>query len=165
MSTYETVVVIGMALWILIALGLLAGVFYLVALLRRAREPMDRVAEVAEGLRERLQPAVRNVERAAEDVSYVVSALRSDATEVGATVRRAAEATDRMVELVEKRAAEIGGLLEVVQEEAEETFYSTASMLRGARRGREVASGRRESVGHRPDGVRRETEAERGRPG
>lgn len=139
MSTYETVVVIGMALWIAIALGILVLLFYIVALVRKARGPMDRVAGSVEELRERLQPVVRNAERASEDVNYIVSVLRTDAEAVGSTVRRVSEATDRMVEIVEERVAEIGGLLEVVQEEAEDTFYSTASLLRGVRRGREAA--------------------------
>ena len=139
MSTYETVVVIGMGLWILIALGLLACVIVALRLLAAARKPLRRVAEAAEDLRERLSPAVRNVQRASEDLEYMVGAFRNDADTVGATVQRAAESADRLVAMLEERAAEINGLLEVVQEEAEETFYSTAGLLRGFRAGQRTA--------------------------
>lgn len=139
MSTYETVVVIGMGLWILIALGLLACVVVALRLLSSARKPLRRVAEAAEDLRERLAPAVRNVQRASEDLEYMVGAFRNDADAVGGTVQRAAESTDRIVAMIEERAAEINGLLEVVQEEAEDTFYSTAGLLRGLRVGQRAA--------------------------
>lgn len=133
MSTYEIMVVIGMALWIAIALGLLVAVGLVLSLLRRAREPVDRVAEAVGDVKERIAPTIRNVERATEDVNYIVSVLRTDASSVGRTVRRTADSTERMVEMLEERVAEITGLLEVVQEEAEETFLSTASLLRSFR--------------------------------
>lgn len=139
MSTYETVVVIGMALWILVALGILVGLAQLIPLLR----PLGRAAKALDGLEERLAPLIRNAERASEDVNYIIASLRADVGHVGSTVGRVTEATERMVAMVEERVAEISGLLEVVQEEAEETFLSTASLLRGMRGGREAAEGER----------------------
>lgn len=140
MSTYETVVVIGMGLWILIALGLLACVVVGLQLLRKARKPIQALARTAEDLRERVEPVVRNVERVSEDLEYMVSAFRTDADAVGRTVQRATESADRMVGMLEERVAELNALLEVVQEEAEETFYSTAGLLRGLRAGSETAA-------------------------
>lgn len=145
MSTYETVIVIGMALWILVALGILVGLVRLEILYRYVRGPVSRAATVLGEAEKRLGPVIRNAERASEDVSYIVSALRADLGEVGGSMRRLSASTDRMVALVEERVAEISGLLEVVQEETEETFFSTAALLRGLRGGRE--SGRAERRG------------------
>ena len=139
MSTYETVIIGGMALWIVIGLVLLVGLLYLVGALRATRTPIRRIADAVEDLQGRLQPVVRNVERASEDVNYLIGSLRTDLSEAGDTARRAAESADRMVGLVEERVVEMAALLEVVQEEAEETFLATASLLRGIRRSRRAA--------------------------
>ncbi len=143
MSTYETFVVIGMALWIFVALALFISILYAISLLRGARAPLARVADAVGDLKERLQPVLRNVERASEDAGYLASSLRSDADEVGRTVRRASDSTQRVVDLVEERVTEVAALLEVVQEEAEETFFSTASLLRGIRGGQKKSRTRR----------------------
>lgn len=143
MSTYETVILIGMLLWILVAIGLLIGLVRLELLLRRTRRPLARAADVLQRAQERLDPVIRNAERASEDVNYIVSSLRADVGEVGGSIRRLSESTDRMVTMAEERVAEISGLLEVVQEEAEETFFSTAAVLRGLRGGGASASGGR----------------------
>ena len=63
-------------------------------------------------------------------------------------MRHAGESTERMVELVEDRVTEVAALLEVVQEEAEETFLTTASLLRGLR-GRGRKKGKKTSRGRR----------------
>jgi hypothetical protein len=95
-------------------------------------------------LNTRLQPVLSNIETASETATEVVERLRGDADQVGKALRNAGESTERMVELVEDRVAEVAALLEVVQEEAEETFLTTASLLRGFRRGKKkVSTGRR----------------------
>lgn len=143
MSTYETIIVIGMGLWIPIAVGILIGLIRLELLYRRVRGPVARAASLLDETGERLKPVIRNAQRASEDVNYIVSSVRADVGEVGGSLRRLSESTDRMVGMVEERVAEINGLLEVVQEEAEETFFSTASVLRGLRGGRDSVRGRR----------------------
>lgn len=140
MSAYETMIVIGMALWILIALGLLACLAYAIKLLRSVREPVGRLAGTAGDLQERLKPVIRNVERASEDVTYIVGSLRTDADDLGDALRHASESTHRMLDLAEERVAEVAALLAVVQEEAEETFLGTASLLRSLRAGRRKES-------------------------
>ncbi len=149
MSTYETVVVIGMGLWIVIALALFVAVLYAVSILRRTREPIGRLSKSVTELQTHLQPVLRNVERASEDANYLIGTLRSDADEVGQTMRRVSDSTSRMLEMVEERVAEATALLAVVQEEAEETFLTSASLLRGLRRSKEPGGGRvRRAIGH-----------------
>lgn len=136
MTTYEWFITAGMALWIIIAVVLTIVSISALRLVRDLQAPMKKLAAMADVAGERLQPALRNVERTTEDVNYIVTSLRTDLDTVGQTARSAAESTDRMIGMMEERVADLNGLLEVVQEEAEETFYSTASVLRGLRRGR-----------------------------
>jgi uncharacterized protein YoxC len=135
-STYETLVIVGMALWIVVAVCLLVAMVYTVILLRSTRQTGRRIMASTEGLQDQLQPVLRHAERASEDVQSIVSGLRTDASELGRTMRRASQSTARMIDLAEERVAEVSALLEVVQEEAEETFFSTASLLRGLRVGK-----------------------------
>lgn len=143
LNTYEIMIVTGMSLWIIIALVILISLFYTIGLLRNAREPLGQVSRVVGELNERLKPVLANVEQASETAGKVADRLREDADEVGRALRHAGESTERMVELVEDRVAEVAALLEVVQEEAEETFLSTASLLRGFRRGKKKATSTR----------------------
>jgi uncharacterized protein YoxC len=142
-STYETLVIVGMALWIVVAICLLVAMVYTVILLRATRRTGRRIVASTEGLQNQLQPVLHHAERASEDVQSIVSGLRTDASELGRTLRRASESTARMIDLAEERVAEVSALLEVVQEEAEETFFSTASLLRGLRVGKRARGGGR----------------------
>lgn len=126
MSTFEVVMVIGMGLWIVVAFGIMGALVYGIVLIRGMR------------------PAVAHLEEATRTASRVTKELAEDAEGVGRALRHASDSTERMVDLVEDRVAEAAALLEVVQEEAEETFLTTASLLRGLRRGKKkVATGRK----------------------
>lgn len=140
MSTYETMIVIGMGLWIVVAVAIFVALLYAIVLLRRARTPLERATDALAELQARLRPVVENIEVASEHAQRIASRLGTDADEMGRALRHASDSTTRMVELVEDRVAEVAALLEVVQEEAEETFLSTASLLRGLRRGGRKAS-------------------------
>jgi len=124
-----------MGLWIVLAGAILVGLAYTISLIKRAREPLREISNAAGELNARLHPILSNIERASEQARQIASRLQTDANEVGQTVRHASASTRNVVELVEDRVAEIAALLEVVQDEAEETFLSTASLLRGLRRG------------------------------
>ena len=150
MSTFELFITIGMAMWIVISIALTILSINSIRTIKGVVGPLRQLAKTAEEVGERLQPTIRNVERASEDVNYIVASLRTDLETISATARNAAESTDRMIGMMEERVADLNGLLEVVQEEAEETFYSTASLLRGLRRGRravEKAGSIRRAIG------------------
>lgn len=128
--------VIGLVLWIVLSLTLLVGLVYAAPSLRRASRLLDRLDRVLERADREMDPTLRHLRRAADNADYITTAVRSDVESVGDTVDRAARSTQRMLEMAEERAMEINGFLEVVQEEAEETFLSTASLLRALRGGR-----------------------------
>lgn len=144
MSTYEIMIIAGMAAWLLLALAFLVCVLYTIRLIRSAATPLDQISASVADLNERLQPVLANIEKASGSATELAERLRDDADQMGKALRGAGESTERMVELVEDRVANVAALLEVVQEEAEETFLSTASLLRGLRRGKKkVSAGRR----------------------
>ena len=137
--------VIGLVLWIALSLTLLVGIVYAVPTFRRVSRLLDRLDRVLERADREMDPTLEHLRRAADNADYITTAVRSDVESMGDTVDRAARSTRRMLEMAEERAMEINGFLEVVQEEAEETFLSTASLLRALRGG----GGGRRSRGER----------------
>jgi len=138
--------VIGLILWIVLSLTILVGIFSFVPTLRRLDNLVARLDEAVKESEGRLGPVMEHLGRSADNLDYVTTALRSDVEQMGETVERAADSAHRLLTLAEERASEINGFLEVVQEEAEETFLSTASVLRalrGSRRRSGEQKGRR----------------------
>lgn len=147
MDSIAVLTVIGLVTWILVSLGLMGFLVYSFPTLRRLRRiarQLDRILDRSEG---RVEPLLEHVERVADNADYISTALRIDVETIGDTVEQASLSTRRMLDLVEDRVSDLSGFLEVVQEEAEDTFISTASalrMLRGAgRRRRRSDEGRR----------------------
>jgi uncharacterized protein YoxC len=90
-----------------------------------------------------IAPLLRHANAIADDVNYVTTSIRVDVQHVNQTV---AAANRRLLEAVDKAEARINdfnALLEVAQEEAESAFISTASTVRGIRRGAAALGGGR----------------------
>lgn len=149
MEFIEVLGVIALVLWIVLSLALLAGLVLAVPTLRRLRDLLARLDDTLKRSEGRLEPVMENLRRSADDVGYVTAVLRSDVEAMGDTVQQAAETTRRMLAMAEERATEIHGFLDVVQEEAEETFLSTASLLRALRAGRGTSGRARGERGDR----------------
>lgn len=133
MDTIGVLTVIALILWIVLSLVVLGGLVYALPTLRRLSDLLQRMDRVFARTERDLEPVLEHLRRSADDMDYVTSAIRSDVEAVGDTVDQAARSTQRMLRMAEERAVEINGFLEVVQEEAEETFLSTASLLRALR--------------------------------
>lgn len=133
MDTIGVLTVIALILWIVLSLLVLVGLVYALPTLRRLSNLLHRMDRVFDRMERDLEPVLEHLRRSADDMDYVTSAIRSDVEAVGDTVDEAARSTQRMLRMAEERAVEINGFLEVVQEEAEETFLSTASLLRALR--------------------------------
>lgn len=140
MSLLGILSVIGLILWIVLCLALLAGLVYVFPLVRQLQKELDRFDRVLEESEGHVEPIMTHLERSADNADYITTAIRADLEAVGETVERASRSTRRILEMAEERAREINGFLEVVQEEAEETFFSTASALRAFRSAKEKFS-------------------------
>lgn len=82
-----------------------------------------------------LKPLVDNATRISEDVKQISHSVRDDVQKVSDTVNDANERLHEAIEATEARVKEFNGLLEVVQQEAEDAFVSTAATVRGIRSG------------------------------
>ena len=139
MSFIEILTIISLALWILLAGGILLTLVLIIPDIRRFMRSAGRVESMMRDVEERSRPLLGQLEKAADNANYIAAAVRSDTERVSQSLERATDSLTAIVELAEERAIEISGFLEVVQEEAEETFFSTASLLRGLKASRLIA--------------------------
>jgi uncharacterized protein YoxC len=101
---------------------------------RKVREIIDRVyADIT--------PITHHASSIADNLDYITTSIRSDVQQVNATIASANRRLHQAVELTETRLNEFNALLQVVQQEAEQAFVSTASAVRGVRTGAAALSG------------------------
>ena len=79
------------------------------------------------------KPVVRHANAAADNINYITTAIRTDVQQINATIVGANERLQHAVSLTERRLHDLSALLQVVQEEAEQMFVSTAAAVRGVR--------------------------------
>lgn len=137
MDIVGVLTVVALSFWILLCLLVVGGLVYAVPTLRQFSSLLARMERVFARTERDMEPVIEHLQNSADNMDYVTSAIRSDVEAVGDTVDQAARSTRRLLRMAEERATEINGFLEVVQEEAEETFLSTASLLRALRGSRE----------------------------
>jgi uncharacterized protein YoxC len=95
---------------------------------RKVRELLDKVyADVT--------PLTRHASNIADNLDYITTSIRSDVQQVNATIALANRRLQQAVQVTETRLNEFNALLHVVQQEAEQAFVSTASVVRGVRTG------------------------------
>jgi hypothetical protein len=125
-------------LWVVLGSGLVLAIAVLVPRLIRALRTLEGISTRLEN---QAAPLLARSDQLLEQSSQIASMLLSNVEAVDDTVARATESVLRMVDLAEERASDLNALLTVVQEEAEETFFSLAGLLRTIRR----VTGRRKS--------------------
>ncbi len=91
-----------------------------------------------------INPIVRHLSTIADNVDYITTSVRVDVQQVNQTIAAANQRLNHAVALAEQRLNEFNALLQVVQQEAEDTFVSTASTVRGVREG--AATFRRQAL-------------------
>ena len=101
---------------------------------RKVRVLLDRVyADV--------NPITRHASNVADNLDYITTSIRHDVQQVNATIASANRRLQEAVELTENRLNEFNALLQVVQQEAEHAFVSTAAAVRGVRTGAATLGG------------------------
>ena len=99
------------------------------------RKSYKRINALLERVYGDISPIMRHASSIADNVDYVTTAVRGDVERVSHVIRLAEERVERAVEGAERRLNDFNALLDVVQEEAEGVFLTTASTVRGVRRG------------------------------
>jgi len=132
-SFFDILVVSSLVLWIILGLGILVSISFLVPHALSAFRQFDEMSDLLVG---RADSILNRTDSLLEATNQITTALANDVEAIDNTVIRATESIDRMVQLAEERVSDVNALLEVAQEEAEETFFSTAAFLRTLRGGR-----------------------------
>ncbi|MBT8461826.1 MAG: hypothetical protein KJO44_04815 [Gemmatimonadetes bacterium] len=150
MTFYEILVILSLILWVLLSA---VGIIGLLVLLPRLLRATGQIEEAAGEFQRKALPVLDQSQGLLDQVGTVATSLVDDVGRIDRTVIRATSSVENMVELAEDRMSEINALLEVAVEEAEETFFSTAAIMRALRLGgrgrkrRRVARAERRRLG------------------
>ena len=133
MSFQEMLILAALIIWTVLGAGMILTLVFVGPQLRRTMREIDRVSNVVTN---RALPMLEHSQEILEQMSRISAVLVADVEVVDHTIIRAAESIERIVDLMEDRVSEVNALVSVAVEEAEETFLSTAGLLRALRLGR-----------------------------
>lgn len=102
------------------------------------RKSYAKVNDLLKSIQNDVAPIMRHASTVADNVNYISTSIRTDIQHVSRTIESANERLEQTLALSERRVRELNALLRVVQEEAEGTFVSAASAVRGVRAGAAV---------------------------
>jgi hypothetical protein len=116
----------------------LAVVIYVVAhvlILRRLGSLSGGVRRLLETLDRDARPALESVRRTADEVSRVAILARSEAEAIAGTSKQIRKRVGRTAKAAEDRFIEFETLLDLLQDEVEDTVLDVAAALKTTRRG------------------------------
>ena len=99
------------------------------------RKSYKKVSDMLDKVYGDINPLMRHASAIADNVDYISTAIRVDIQQVSQTVAAVNQRLQQAVTAAEDRINQLNALLEVVQEEAESAFVTTASTIRGVRTG------------------------------
>jgi len=132
-SLLDVMIKVSLVLWIVLGFGMITMLLVLGPKFGRMQKRYDRLLD---SLETKVTPLLEQAERITDNATYITGVLRDDVETVDRTVQNTADSLNRMVALAEDRVSDINALITVAQEEAEETFFSTAAIVRALRGGR-----------------------------
>lgn len=116
-----------------IALCLLTA--FLIPAAWNLRKSYAKVNDLLKRVQADVVPILRHASTVADNVNYISTSIRTDIQHVSRTIESANERVEQALAQSERRVRELNALFRIVQEEAEGTFVSTASAVRGVRAG------------------------------
>lgn len=99
------------------------------------RKSYKKVSDMLDKIYGDVNPLMRHASAIADNVDYVSTAIRVDIQQVSQTVAAVNQRLQQAAGAAEERINQLNALLEVVQEEAESAFVTTASTIRGVQTG------------------------------
>lgn len=99
------------------------------------RKSYKRINELLDKVYGDVHPIMRHAHTISDNVNYITTSIRVDVQQVNQTIATANERLMDAVRVTEQRLQDFNALLQVVQQEAEDVFVSTASTLHGVRSG------------------------------
>lgn len=116
-------------------LSLMVLALFAVHVLWNYRKTYTKVNSLIDRLHGDLAPLIRHATSIADNLNFVTTSIRTDVQKVNDTIDLANDRVQNALLTAEQRLNEFNALLSVVQDEAEGVFVSTASTVRGVRRG------------------------------
>jgi uncharacterized protein YoxC len=99
------------------------------------RKSYKKVSDMLDKIYGDVNPLMRHASAIADNVDYISTSIRVDIQQVSQTVAAVNQRLQQAAAATEDRINQLNALLEVVQEEAESAFVTTASTIRGVRTG------------------------------
>jgi uncharacterized protein YoxC len=99
------------------------------------RKSYKKVSDMLDKIYGDINPLMRHASAIADNVDYITTSIRVDVQQVSQGVAAVNQRLQDAVAGAESRMQELNALLDVVQEEAESAFITTASTIRGVQTG------------------------------
>jgi uncharacterized protein YoxC len=99
------------------------------------RKSYKKVSDMLDKIYGDIKPLMRHASAIADNVDYISTSIRVDVQQVSQTIAAVNQRLQDAVEGAEDRMKQLNALLDVVQEEAESAFVTTASTIRGVQMG------------------------------
>jgi len=99
------------------------------------RKSYKKVSDMLDKIYGDINPLMRHASAIADNVDYISTAIRVDVQQVSQTVAAVNQRLQQAATSAEDRIKQLNALLDVVQEEAESAFVTTASTIRGVQTG------------------------------
>jgi uncharacterized protein YoxC len=99
------------------------------------RKSYKKTSDMLDKIYGDINPLMRHASAIADNVDYISTAIRVDIQQVSQTVAAVNQRLQQATAAAEDRIRQLNALLDVVQEEAESAFVTTASTIRGVRTG------------------------------
>jgi uncharacterized protein YoxC len=99
------------------------------------RKSYKKVSDMLDKVYGDVNPLMRHASAIADNVDYITTSIRVDVQQVSQTVAAVSQRLQDALAGAEDRMKQLNALLDVVQEEAESAFVTTASTIRGVQTG------------------------------
>jgi uncharacterized protein YoxC len=99
------------------------------------RKSYKKVSDMLDKIYGDINPLMRHASAIADNVDYITTSIRVDVQQVSQTVAVVNQRLQDALSGAEDRMKQLNALLDVVQEEAESAFVTTASTIRGVQTG------------------------------
>ena len=110
------------------------------------RKSYKKISDMLDKIYGDVNPLMRHASAIADNVDYISTSIRVDVQQVSQTVAAVNQRLQQAVSTAEDRIKQLNALLDVVQEEAESAFVTTASTIRGVRTGINTAFDQEELI-------------------
>jgi uncharacterized protein YoxC len=99
------------------------------------RKSYKKISDMLDKVYGDVNPLMRHASAIADNVDYITTSIRVDVQQVSQTVAAVNQRLQDALSGAEDRMKQLNALLDVVQEEAESAFVTTASTIRGVQTG------------------------------